>query len=273
MNTIRQGDTGETASKLQTLLKSNSVYQDRVDGVFGLRTKSSVIQFQQAEGLEPDGVVGPKTWEVLLNKTTTRKETPAGRAVYRYVGSDKANQNRMAIVDDETFMWCARMCIGEGGQRCSADKASAMLWAIMNRWMLHPARQYWPTYLYLLRRFSQPINPRWQEGGDLAVKYAGTEHCTPARLKRRAAICNLKWSDFPESILQTVKSFQAGTLPPPVALTKMKRPRISNWASHKGLPKKYPWGTSFEKSAQPDWFFEDKTLIEGSVVVDWWFRN
>ena len=124
-----------------------------------------------------------------------------------------------------------------------------------------------------LRFFATAVILQRQTGGDLAVKYAGKDAASPARLKRRAHICALKWRDIPETISQSVKSFQAGTLPPPGALAKLDRPRISNWASHKGLSDKYPWGTSFEKSAQPDWFFEDKTLISGSVVVDWWQKN
>jgi peptidoglycan hydrolase-like protein with peptidoglycan-binding domain len=268
MDTIKQGDKGEAVSKLQNLLKALGVFQGTVDGSFGPRTKAFVVQLQKASGLAPDGMVGPKTWEVLLEKTSPPKPQ-SSLAVYRYVGSNTANQDRAATIDDETALWCARMCVGEGGQKCSAQKAAAMLWAIMNRWMLHPGRKSWPTYLYLLRRFSQPINPRWQKGGDLAEKYAGTESGSPARLKRRAQICALEWSDVPDTISKTVKAFQRGTLPPPEALRTLEHPRISNWASHKGLSKKYPWGIAFEKSKQPDWFFEDAKLIKGSVVVDY----
>ncbi len=274
MKTVRRGSKGKDVLKLQELLGSIGVYQGLMDGVFEFALEAIVIQFQKAENLEPDGVVGTNTWKVLLEKTsitnTPKNLALKGSALYKYFGPNAANQNRMTVIDDETALWCARMCIGEGGNKCSTDKAAAMLWAIMNRWILHSSRKSWPSYLYLLRRFSQPINPRWQEGGDLAAKYAGTEHSTPARIKRRAQICSLKWSDIPDPIVQTVKSFQAGTLPPPAALKKLEKPRISNWASHKGLAAKYPWGTSFEKSAQPDWFFEDNNLITGTVVVDWW---
>lgn len=37
-----------------------------VDGVFGVRTRSAVADFQMENGLEADGVVGPKTWEALF---------------------------------------------------------------------------------------------------------------------------------------------------------------------------------------------------------------
>ena len=205
-----------------------------------------------------------------------KRADPAARrqlALYRYHGPNKNNQNRQTAIDDETALWAARMCVGEGGRRCSAVKAAAMLWAVMNRWMLHTARRYWPTYRFLMRRFSQPINPRWQRGGDLARKYAGTKHCTSARLRRRARISSLTWDEIPERIADAVEDFQLGQLPPPAELFELERPRISNWASHKGLSKKYPWGLTFTKSAQPDWFFEDRVLIKGRVVIDHWDRK
>ncbi|MDJ0766544.1 MAG: hypothetical protein QNJ97_26455 [Myxococcota bacterium] len=191
-------------------------------------------------------------------------------ACYRYLGPVQWNREQRASIDEETALWAARMCVGEGGRKCNKTKAAAMLWALLNRWFLHPARRHWPTFLFLMRRFSQPINPRWQRGGDLARKYAGTKYCSPARLRRRAIISSLTWDQIPKQIIETVKAFQQGVIPPPSELKDLERPRISNWASHKNLDKKYPWGISFEKARQPDWFFEDKKLIKGSVVVDHW---
>ena len=37
-----------------------------VDGLFGGKTKAAVRAFQRAHGPVPDGIVGPKTWPVLL---------------------------------------------------------------------------------------------------------------------------------------------------------------------------------------------------------------
>ena len=36
------------------------------DGVYGAATQKIVKAFQTANGLTPDGKVGPKTWKVLL---------------------------------------------------------------------------------------------------------------------------------------------------------------------------------------------------------------
>lgn len=36
-----------------------------VDGVYGLITIAAVMDFQRINGLEPDGIAGPRTWERL----------------------------------------------------------------------------------------------------------------------------------------------------------------------------------------------------------------
>jgi hypothetical protein len=161
-------------------------------------------------------------------------------ATYRYLGPLESNRDRVCQIDEETALWAARMCVGEGGKKCSEEKASAMLWALMNRWFLHPGRRHWPTFLYLMRRFSQPINPRWQAGGDLARKYRNKPAGSPARLRRRARISSMLWYEIPITIQCVVTFFEAGELSPPWSLSKLDRPRISNWAS--GTPGAVPLG-------------------------------
>jgi peptidoglycan hydrolase-like protein with peptidoglycan-binding domain len=59
--TIRQGDTGDVVRRLQRALSRGSDRGLTVDGVFGWQTESGVVEFQKAESLMPDGVVGPLT--------------------------------------------------------------------------------------------------------------------------------------------------------------------------------------------------------------------
>jgi N-acetylmuramoyl-L-alanine amidase len=44
-------------------------YRSDIDGIFGKYTRGVVKQFQADFGLNPDGVVGPKTWAVLDRET------------------------------------------------------------------------------------------------------------------------------------------------------------------------------------------------------------
>lgn len=57
--TIQRPNKGETVKLLQHLLHLQE------DGIFGALTKEAVLEFQRENGLKPDGIVGPKTWEML----------------------------------------------------------------------------------------------------------------------------------------------------------------------------------------------------------------
>lgn len=267
MRTLKIGSHGQVVHDLKARLKAWGYGTTNTTNVFDEETLRSVKLFQNAQGLGADGIVGPKTWSAL-SKEPPLRDSANVLATYGYVGPNGTSQGRTTVIDEETALWLARMCVGEGGDNCSRDKASAMMWALMNRWFLHPAaKSNWASYLCLMRRFSQPINPRWQEGGDLATKNAGTELCTPARLARRAQICALAWDQIPSQIVEAVRAFQEGRLPPPAAVAALEKKRISNWASHDGLAEKYPWGVSFDRKERKDWFFEDNRLIKGCVVV------
>ena len=59
---LKVGSTGAQVKELQELLSLTT------DGVFGIDTLKAVKVFQSKNGLISDGIVGSKTWDVLLNK-------------------------------------------------------------------------------------------------------------------------------------------------------------------------------------------------------------
>ena len=63
---LKVGSTGNKVKELQKLLSLT------VDGVFGINTLKSVKAFQSKNGLISDGIVGSKTWDVILNKNTPK---------------------------------------------------------------------------------------------------------------------------------------------------------------------------------------------------------
>lgn len=69
--TLKKGMKGEYVKLLQTKLvnKGYSVGSYGIDGDFGSATLRAVQQFQRDNGLDPDGVVGAKTWAALNDQT------------------------------------------------------------------------------------------------------------------------------------------------------------------------------------------------------------
>ncbi len=67
---LRQGSRGQDVITLQYLLDVISQYYPGIpapaqDGTFGSKTLQAVTAFQRTMGLEPDGMVGPATWDAL----------------------------------------------------------------------------------------------------------------------------------------------------------------------------------------------------------------
>lgn len=70
--TIKIGSTGDAVVRLQTLLQQDLAFDfgngctyGKIDGDFGVKTKSAVKVFQKAYGLASDGICGSKTWAKL----------------------------------------------------------------------------------------------------------------------------------------------------------------------------------------------------------------
>lgn len=67
--TIRRGSKGDEVALCQSILAQlgYDLGSAGIDGDFGRKTEDAVRAFQQANGLYPDGVVGPLTWSMLEN--------------------------------------------------------------------------------------------------------------------------------------------------------------------------------------------------------------
>ena len=69
---LRLGSSGRDVITLQYLLNVAAEFNSAIpapaqDGNFGRETQQSVVAFQRAAGLDPDGMVGPLTWQALYN--------------------------------------------------------------------------------------------------------------------------------------------------------------------------------------------------------------
>lgn len=69
---LKLGSTGDFVKLAQYFLRVISNYNFNVspveiDGIYGPKTRGSVIDFQNAYGLAPDGIIGPMTWNLLYS--------------------------------------------------------------------------------------------------------------------------------------------------------------------------------------------------------------
>lgn len=63
--------TRDETLKIQNELRTLGLYTGNLDGDYGPKTVAAVQAFQRLNGLKPDGVVGPKTWDELFDVVLT----------------------------------------------------------------------------------------------------------------------------------------------------------------------------------------------------------
>ncbi|MFF3257434.1 GH25 family lysozyme [Actinacidiphila glaucinigra] len=79
--TVKEGSRGSAVKALQHQLKASGARID-TDGVFGRATAAAVRNFQNAKGLQADGIAGPRTWSALLaDRSSSGTGVPVGNAV------------------------------------------------------------------------------------------------------------------------------------------------------------------------------------------------
>ncbi|MCW5877568.1 MAG: peptidoglycan-binding protein [Anaerolineales bacterium] len=76
---LRHGDSGPEVFAIQHLLRFHG-YDVTVDGQFGPQTRVRVIAFQNAKNLGADGIVGPQTWQALIQGASS-DQGDTGQAV------------------------------------------------------------------------------------------------------------------------------------------------------------------------------------------------
>lgn len=66
---VKSGDGGNTVVEIQKLLEKSGIPLKKhgTDGKFGIETRNAVIEFQNQNNLDADGIVGPQTMKQLSN--------------------------------------------------------------------------------------------------------------------------------------------------------------------------------------------------------------
>lgn len=69
-------NTNETVLKAQTKLKEIDLYNGRLSGLFGFRTRSAIIDFQNLVGLTPNGILDIPTQTMLFSYVPPTRQAP-----------------------------------------------------------------------------------------------------------------------------------------------------------------------------------------------------
>jgi peptidoglycan hydrolase-like protein with peptidoglycan-binding domain/GH25 family lysozyme M1 (1,4-beta-N-acetylmuramidase) len=66
--TLKSGNSGSKVKALQQYLAKLGYSPGAIDGIFGSKTKQSVMAFQKTNSLTVDGIVGQETWLAILSR-------------------------------------------------------------------------------------------------------------------------------------------------------------------------------------------------------------
>jgi lysozyme len=89
---IQLGNQGEKVRAIQSRLSQKGFYSGEVDGNFGQQTLTAVMNFQKAQGLVNDGIVGMKTWGYLMGLSNQVIPTPIPTPT-------PVNQDAISLID------------------------------------------------------------------------------------------------------------------------------------------------------------------------------
>ncbi len=111
---------------------------------------------------------------------------------------------------DEDLLWACRMLWGEAGNLSwQTYEGEAILWTTLQRFVKRHFLVGESTYTESMRRFSQPINPIWYEGGsrDPDPGFVNDDEA------RRAYILQMDMEDFRPEIVSLAIRFMTGKVP------------------------------------------------------------
>ena len=114
----------------------------------------------------------------------------------------------------EDAVWSARMLVGEAGGQDDVNSA-AVLWCMINSYMLRPLRDEYPTFTAFVRAYCTPLQPYLKSAGALERhRKRGTPmvEVEPGKfqLKRHVELQERPWAKLPASARALVERVFAG---------------------------------------------------------------
>lgn len=119
----------------------------------------------------------------------------------------------------EDALWSARMLVGESGGQGDVDD-TAVLWCMLNSYMIRPVRETYPTFTAFIRAYCTPLQPHLKAQGAIdRHKKRGTPmvEVQPGKwqLKRHVELQERPWEQLPAGARALVERVLRGEAPSP----------------------------------------------------------
>lgn len=141
--TLEIGDRGEHVRVAQADLHELRYFLGRIDGDFGGRTRGAALAFQADNGLETDGVIGPRTWAAMA-VAMPRPERRLTEADLEESGTISDTRLNDRAADLTAVGGVAGVVAIAGDVQEAAEGASSLLESVT-----YAVTQYWPALVVL----------------------------------------------------------------------------------------------------------------------------
>lgn len=94
---LKKGDRGEAVQRLQIQLREVGVFNGPISGFYGDQTETAVRQFQRSRGLNPDGVAGQNTLNILAAVIAARNRQPQFQTFGEGSQGDRVGQLQLRL--------------------------------------------------------------------------------------------------------------------------------------------------------------------------------
>jgi peptidoglycan hydrolase-like protein with peptidoglycan-binding domain len=134
---VQQGSTGDAVRAVQSQIRSrgDGANQVTIDGVFGSVTNDAVRAFQTLLGLPADGIVGPQTWNYLVNGYLAAPDPQAAAtdvfSAWQADNTDQAALNATPAAVNQIF--AQSFSAGDGWSFEGSEGAAGTIFSIWKR--------------------------------------------------------------------------------------------------------------------------------------------
>lgn len=108
----KMGSRGSEVRTIQTKLKNWGYFFDKIDGIYGEKTRDAVIWFQKKNGLTADGIAGPATLKAMGIYSSSSTDSNSGSGGGKYSQSDYNLLARLISAEARGESYTGQVAVG-----------------------------------------------------------------------------------------------------------------------------------------------------------------